>query len=360
MKGTQASQLPIDIYLRMLILSLLIAWCFFIARPFLVIMIWAIIIAVAVYPIHKRLINFLGGRRLLAIGIFILIVLSLFVMPSIPIAKSILSHNKEIRSFLQDPEAQLPRPNPEVADWPVVGKQVYEKWVDATVNIESFLQEHTEQVSGIVGWLLKGIGTVLADIFISFVSMLIAAFFLYHSEVFYQGTIRFAKRLLGETGEEYVKISRDTIKSIVQGVILIAIIQAGLAYLGMAIFGLRLAGLFAIIVMILAVIQMPMMLITIPLAIYGFTVAETSSAIVFAVYIMILGLLDNILKPIFLGRGLTVPMILILIGSLGGLMLHGLLGLFVGAVVMAIGFQTYRLWLDMDGLGDKSPESTKS
>ena len=355
MSTKQPSQLPMDVFLRLLILSLLLAWCFFIARPFLVILIWAVIIAVAIYPIHKRLIKLLGGRRFLAIAVFVLLVLAVFILPSISISKTIMEHTTDIKSFLADPEAELPKPTTNISEWPVIGKQLYEMWADASTNMETFIQTHSEQVTGIVGWLLKGLGTMLKDVFISFISMLLAAFFLYNAEAFHLGTVRFAKRLLGDTGEEYVKISRDTIKSVVQGVILIALLQAVLAYLGLVVMGIETAAIWSVLILILAVIQMPVILVTVPLAIYGFTVAETTSAIIFAIYVLALGLLDNILKPIFLGRGVSVPMIIIFIGSLGGLVLHGLLGLFVGAVVMAIGYQTYKLWLDMDGQGELAP-----
>ncbi len=355
MKKITASQLPIDVFLRILLLSLLIAWCFLLARPFLVIIVWAVIISVALYPIHNRLVKLFKGKRGLAISVFLLFVLALFTIPSIRIAKALVQHSDEIATFINDPQSDIPPPNESVKEWPVIGEELYGYWTEANNGIDDFIKNHSDKLSDIMGWLLKGIGGVLTDVFISLVSLFIAAFFLYQSENMYHGVLRFTHRLMGDSGKEYVHTARDTIKSVVQGILLIALIQAILASVGFAMMGIPIAALLAVIILILAVIQLPVILVTLPAAIYVFSIADTTPAIIFAVYMIIIGLIDNALKPIFLGRGLAVPMIVILVGALGGLVLHGILGLFVGAVVLSIGYQTYNLWLGMDD--DYDPES---
>jgi predicted PurR-regulated permease PerM len=134
----------------------------------------------------------------------------------------------------------------------------------------------------------------------------------------------------------------------VQGILLVAFIQAILIYVGLAVMGVEGAVIFAFLVLIIAIVQLPLTIITVPLAIYSFSVADTTPAIIFSVYMILVGLLDNFLKPILMGRGVSVPMIVVFVGSLGGMMLHGIIGLFVGAVVMAIGYQIYSLWLKRD------------
>jgi predicted PurR-regulated permease PerM len=360
MKPENASRLPIDIFLRILLISLLIAWCFMLARPFLVIIVWAVIISVAIYPTYAWLVKKLWGKRGLAVGVFVLVILGMFAIPSIRIARTLVDHSNEISAFIENPNSDIPLPNESVKEWPLIGEQVYNLWAEANKGLEGLVKNYSDELTKILSWLLKGIGGVLADVFVSLVSILIAGFFLFQSETMYKGALRFTKRLIGEKGKEYVHTARDTIKSVVQGILLIALIQALMSYAGFALIGLPAASLLAVLVLILAVIQLPVIIITLPAAIYVFSIADTVPAVIFAIYMIIVGTIDNALKPIFLGRGLTVPMIIILVGSIGGLVLHGILGLFVGAVVLAIGYQTYMLWLDVDEAPSVEVETEKA
>lgn len=346
MSAIPASQKPIDVFLRLLLVTLLIVWCLLIARPFLVIIVWAIIIAVAIYPIYKVLLKLYRGRKGLAVSTFLIVLLALIIAPSIKLARTVVSHTDYISTFIKDPEAQFPEPNEDIRQWPVVGEQVFGYWSSAYDDLEEFIKQHSEEVSQIVGWLVKGLGTILSDVFISVISLVVAGFLLYTSEGLFKGVLKFANRLIGVRGDHFVTVARDTIRSVVQGILLVAIIQSVMAYVGFAIIGIKGAAIFAILVLILAVIQLPVILVTLPLAIYVFSFASTTAAVIFAIYMVVLGTVDNILKPIFLARGVDIPMIIIIVGSLGGLVLHGILGLFVGAVVMAIGYQTYLLWIE--------------
>lgn len=348
MADNSSAQKPMDVYLRILILSLLLVWCLLIARPFLVIIVWAIIIAVAIYPIYKLLLKLFRGRRGLAVASFIVVILTMVVLPSLKVAGTIVRHTEQISAFINNPKAQIPRPNQSVESWPVVGDKVYAYWTGAYDNFENFVAEHSEEVTKVAGWFVKGLGTVVADIIVSLFSLVMAGFLLYNSNYFFNGTMRFAERLIGDKGDKYVIVARDTIKSVVQGILLVALIQALLAYAGFAIMGIKGAALFALLIMILAIVQLPVVIITIPMAIYGFTIAGGTAATIFAVYMLVIGLVDNVLRPFFLGRGVDIPMIILLVGSLGGMMLHGILGLFLGAVVLAIGYQTYMLWIDFN------------
>ena len=344
---------PIDIYLRILLASLLILWCFLIARPFLVIIIWAVIISVAFYPIYARVLKWFKGKRGLTVSFFIILIFLLIALPIIRVTQSLVQSGREIETLLETNEVQIPPPNDEVQEWPVIGESIYTMWSDAAANIQSFVQNHSEQITKFGGWLIKGVAGVFGDVALSIISLLVAGFFLYNADISLEGSNRFAKRLIGTDGELYVTTARDTIRSVVQGILLVALIQSIMAYAGFFFMGIAAPALWALLVLMLAIIQLPVILVTLPMVIYAFSIADTTSAIIFAVYMIIVGVIDNVLKPIFLGRGLQVPMLIILIGSLGGMVLHGIVGLFVGAVVLAIGYQTYNLWLNMED--DKIP-----
>ncbi len=349
---------PMDVFLRILIVSLLIFWCFLIARPFLVIIIWAVIISVAFYPIYGKVLKGFKGKRGLTVSFFILVVFLVLALPIIKATQSLVDTGREIQSLLETNEVTIPPPNDGVKEWPVIGDPIYGIWSEAAINLESFVQNHSDQITKFGGWLIKGVAEVFGDVALSLISLLVAGFFLYTADSSYSGSLRFAKRLIGTDGELYVTTARDTIRSVVQGILLIALIQSVLAYAGFYFMDIPAPALWALLVLMLAIIQLPVILVTIPMIIYAFSVADTTPAVIFAIYMMVVGLIDNVLKPLFLGRGLKVPMLIILIGSLGGMILHGIIGLFVGAVVLAIGYQTYILWLDMEKDESGSPAQT--
>jgi predicted PurR-regulated permease PerM len=166
-----------------------------------------------------------------------------------------------------------------------------------------------------------------------------------HGESANKASIAFFGRMVGHSGKEYSDSSRDTIRSVVKGVVLVAVIQSVLAWIGFAVVGLPAAGVWAIVVLLLAIIQLPPTIVILPIIIYVFSYASTGMAIGFAVYGILVSISDSFMKPIFLGRGLKTPMLVILIGALGGMMLHGIVGLFIGAVVLALGYSLYLSWL---------------
>ncbi len=154
----------------------------------------------------------------------------------------------------------------------------------------------------------------------------------------------FGKRLAGERGVELVRVSAATIRSVAVGVVGVALIQAFLATLGFLAAGVPAAGVWGLLVLLLAIAQLPALIVMLPMIIYVFTTTDTTGAIIFAIWAILVGLSDNILKPLLLGRGVEVPMLVILIGSLGGMVTLGILGLFIGAVVLALGHQIYVAW----------------
>jgi predicted PurR-regulated permease PerM len=149
----------------------------------------------------------------------------------------------------------------------------------------------------------------------------------------------------GDQGQDILTISRDTIRSVVKGILLVALIQTILALVGLKIAGIPAAGVFAFLVLVFAIVQIPVFLVLLPPVIISFSTLDTTAAVVFSVYMIAISLSDNILKPIFLGKGLQTPIIIILIGSIGGMLLHGIIGLFVGAVVLAVAHRLYTYWV---------------
>lgn len=337
---------PLDFFFRIILASIIIFWCFYIARPFLVLMIWSGIIAVALYPLFVWFKAKLKGRKILTASIMIVLVLALFVLPSIQIGHSLTKTAKEIKHELDSKELYFQEPPQKITEWPIVGDKIYSVWEDAANNLPGFIENYREPITSAGTWILKSLLGIMTDLVVSVFAIIIAGVLMVYGDSIYSFTEKFSKRLIGDRGHEYIITARDTIVSVVKGIILIGLIQATLAFAGFAIAGLPAAGLWAILILIAAIVQLPVLIITVPIIIYGFSFLNTTPAIIFGIYTFSIGLIDNILKPILLGRGLSTPMLVILIGALGGLAAHGIIGLFVGPVILSIGYRSLMLWIE--------------
>ncbi|MDX5325092.1 MAG: AI-2E family transporter [Bacteroidota bacterium] len=336
---------PIDTFLRITLIAILLVWCFLIARPFLVIIMWALIISVALQPLFDRISKRLKGKKLLASVLLVGVILMGIILPVAIVSTSITRSAKAVIQDAKEGSLAITPPSEKVKEWPVVGKRVFDTWSELSTNLDTYLQDHLPDARGLILKIFGFIGDMLMALGITVMSLLIAGYMMTRADSARITSDRISKLIIGEKGPEFIDIARDTIRSVVKGILLVSLIQAILAYAGFAIAGIPAAGLWAAGVLLLAIIQIPPTLIMIPPIIYMFSNASTTGAIVFMIYSLVVGGADNFLKPALLGRGLKVPSLVILIGALGGMLLHGIIGLFVGAVVLAVGFQLYSEWL---------------
>jgi predicted PurR-regulated permease PerM len=229
-----------------------------------------------------------------------------------------------------------------VADWPIIGQPLYDTWHLATVNLEAFLTKIAPQLQALAPKLFSAVAGLVTTVLLSIVSIIIAGVLLVNAESAEKTAHRMFKVLMGEQGKDFTQLAGATIRSVVQGVLGVAIIQALISGLGMLIFDIPAAGLWTIIVLFLAVIQLPPILVLGPIAAYAFTIMDTTPAVIFLIFSIIVSGSDALLKPLFLGRGVDVPMLVILLGAIGGMMLGGIIGLFVGAVALALAYKVYQ------------------
>jgi predicted PurR-regulated permease PerM len=200
----------------------------------------------------------------------------------------------------------------------------------------------------VASWLLSVVtGTGLA-ILQFFVAVLIAGVLLAYSTPGYQLAHNIGRRLAGDRGAELADLAEATVRSVARGVLGVALIQSSLAGLGFFIAGIPAAGFWAFLCLILGVIQIGVLPIMIPVVIYVFSITDTMTAVLFLIWSIFVSVIDNILKPLFLGRGLEVPMVVIFMGAIGGMLLSGIIGLFIGAVVLTLGYKLFLAWLDVD------------
>ena len=153
---------------------------------------------------------------------------------------------------------------------------------------------------------------------------------------------------MGEKGEEFARVSEQTIRNVATGVIGVALIQSVLIGTAMIITEVPLAGLWVVVTLIIAIAQIPLILVTLPLIIWLFAVKQPVPAILWSVYLIFAGLIDNFLKPVLMGKGADVPMLVIFLGAIGGFFAFGFLGLFLGAIILSLGYKLYLTWLDSE------------
>ena len=260
---------------------------------------------------------------------------------------------------LETGEVHVPPPNESVRDWPLVGERLYDNWSEAASNLGSYVSEHSETFKTIISGILSTAAGIGIGALQFVISTLIAAAFLANAETIVGGLRILFNRVVGESGDDFLKLSSATVTSVTVGVLGISAIQSFLAGIGMMAVGVPAAGILALVVLILCIAQLPPWLVMFPVIAYVFSVESTTVASIFAVWGIVVSFLDMVLKPMFLGRGVEAPMLVILLGAIGGMLMSGILGLFVGAVVLALGYKLFEAWLVMNDDGDADP-STES
>ncbi len=336
----------IDIAIRIGAIALLIALCFTILRPFISPVMWGIILAIALYPACRKLSGVLGGRAKLASAIITAVMLLCIILPSIQMVGSLVGGTKYINERIQRGEIKVPPPPDKIDKWPLIGKSLNREWHEASENLRATLARFQPQLRAMSLWLLKSaMGTAIGLVQFA-LSIIIAGIFMAHAKGSGDMVRDLFVRLAGERGADFADISKKTVRNVVKGILGVAIIQAMLAGTGFFVAGVPAAGLWAFLCLFLAIIQIGIFPIVIPVIIYMFYSADTLTAGLLTGWLILVSLLDNFLKPILLGRGAPVPMLVIFLGAIGGFFSMGFMGLFVGAVLLSIGFTLLQVWLD--------------
>lgn len=339
----------IEFLIRIGLLMLLVAASLMILAPFMIILIWGVVIAVAQFPLFKKSVNALGNKKTLTAIMFTIVGLIVIIIPSLMLAESSASGYQNLLSTFEEGSLTIPPPTENVKEWPLIGESLYSIWAQASNNLLELLSkyngQHSEQIKDFIGWLLKTLTNIGLTFLQFIVSIIIAGVLLAKADMGVENAKEFAKRLVGDNAEDLINLIVGTIRSVVQGILGIALIQAFASAILLIIFNIPLLGLWTLFVLILATVQLPPLLILGPISIYVFSVQDTVSATIFTILAILIGSIDNILKPLFLGRGVNIPMLVILLGAIGGMLAFGILGLFVGAVVLAVSYKLMMAWL---------------
>ena len=344
MSSTDSTK-AVNLYIRLLLLSLLIFWCISLILPFLSIVVWAIILALALSPAYHSLLPKFKNKKGLTAAFLVLIGIALIVVPSWLFLDSIVDALREMKDRFQANTLTLPPPPAKVGDWPLVGKQVFSTWESASQNLQSFIIQNKQALANLGRSLANSLFGIGGSVVQLILSTIIAGLLLVTPGT-KGATEKIFVKLIGQRGVNFADLAQRTVSNVVKGVLGVAFIQAFLLGIGFLLAGVPYAGVWTLIVFILAILQIPATLVVIPVIIYLFSSLATLPAILWSVYLFIGGASDNFLKPVLLGKGAPVPMVVIFLGVVGGFITMGFIGLFIGAIVLSMGYLLFIAWLE--------------
>jgi predicted PurR-regulated permease PerM len=335
----------VHLAIRLGLLAGLVYWSYLLVQPFIPILLWGAILTVALYPVHQHLARWLGGRPILSSIIVTLLSLAVVIGPASWLGFGLVEALRWISEQFGEGRIAVPAPSQSVKSWPLVGEWVFDAWDLASNNLADALKKFAPYAKPWLVWVLGVARSAGGEILKIVAAIILAGFLFIPGPRMVTGVRAFLAHVVPERSEEFVMLAGETIRSVSRGVIGIAMLQSLLAGLGFMIAEVPGAGLLTFIVLLLGIAQVGSAILLIPLIIWFWVTRDVTAATLFTLYIVPVGLLDNILKPIVMGRGSHTPIAVIVIGVIGGTLAHGILGLFIGPVVLAVGWTLLAAWM---------------
>ena len=341
----------LDVLIQAGLIVVLVSFCYKIFAPFTTLMLWALILAVTLYPMQQRLARKMNDKQGLASTVLVLLGVLLIFVPVALLANSMADSVTDLIHGMKDNTLVIPPPSEKVATWPIIGKKVHALWAMAATDLPTLIQSLQPKIGDLAKASLGFVASIGGGMLQFLFSFIIAGVIMAFGAGGHESARAINSRIFGsDRGEEFTVLSTKTIRAVAQGVIGVAFIQSILLGLCLMLADIPFAGVLAAVSLVLGIAQIPAVIIVIPALAYiwiggGY---ETVPAIIYSVLLAISGLADNILKPLMLGRGVDAPMPVILLGALGGMVSGGILGMFVGATLLALGYQIFMSWVAMN------------
>ena len=337
--------------LGVLVLALLVAGSLWILKPFLGAIIWAVMVVVATWPAMLSLQARLGGRRWLAIAIMTTVMLLVLIVPLTLAVASIVDHAGDVPRWVKTAsEIDVPPPPHWVSDIPLGGRWLARQWEQlASVSHEELAALAAPYARGAVEWFVGQVGGIGLLVLNFLLTVVIAAALYGGGESAATGARRFAQRLAGDRGDQAVVLAAQAIRAVALGIVVTAFLQAVAAGIGFAVCGVPYATVLTALVFMLCMVQLGPFPVMLPAVIWLYWTDHPGSATVLLVWTVVVGVVDNVLRPILIRRGADLPLPLIIAGAIGGVIGFGVVGLFVGPVVLAVTYRLLEWWIaDVD------------
>ena len=332
--------------LAVLLIVALIVASFWVLRPFLLSVIWAMMIVVATWPLMLKLQTWLR-RRALAVAVMSGAMLLVFFVPLLLAIQTVADNTDTIAGWMHTlATSPIPAPPEWVQNIPLVGAKIADTWAAiADAGKGELAARIVPYATGTAKWLAAAAGSV-GLLGIQFLLTVVISVILFtQGEAFREFLLRFGHRLAADNGERVVVLAGQAIRAVALGVVVTALVQTVLAGLGLAVAGIPFAGLLTAVILLSCIAQIGPVVVLIPAVIWLFWSEQTAWGTALLVWTVIVGALDNILRPLLIRRGADLPLLLIFGGVIGGLFAFGIIGLFVGPVVLAVAYTLLTQWL---------------
>ena len=331
--------------LQLIALGLLLIWCFFIMSPFITPLVWAAVLATAFYPLHKALSKKLKNRTGLSGGIIAGSMLLLIIGPGIWLLLATVDEFKVLVEEYKNHDLYIPPPNESVADWPLIGEKIYSLWKEASVNLSDTMLNHQEDLKPFLFKFFELLKSSAMGLLLFSLSIAISGVILAYAKEG-SGLLKSVfTKLAGKAGEGLAETAELTVRNVVKGILGVAVIQTIFVGIGLVVAGIPFAGVWILVCLILSIVQVGIFPVSIGSIIYIWESADSTTATLFTIWMILAGVLDNFLKPILMGKGAPVPMAIVFMGAIGGFIYSGFIGLFTGAIILTLGYKLSVGWL---------------
>ena len=358
----QTSSPLLDVLIRASLIGVLAVLCYQVFSPFLTLMVWSIILAVTLYPLHQWLAHKVGAKQWLGSIILVIVGLLLIITPMALLMNSFADSVRHFIGAVQQNTLAIPAPREGVEEWPLVGKQIHDVWSKAHTDLPGFVRSMQPKIGELAQKAVAMVASIGSGLLLFLVSFIVASILMAYGESGARGSRAIFVRVAGAArGEALTKLSTATIRAVALGVIGVAFIQATLIGLALLLAGVPAPGVLSAIALVLGIAQLPALIVTVPAIIYIWSSGDygTVAAITHTIILLVTGMADNVLKPLMLGRGVDAPMPVILLGALGGMASGGILGMFVGATLLALGYQIFMGWIATSPNSDPAVSQNK-
>ncbi len=332
--------------LQILWIGILIAATFWIMRPFLLSLIWAVMIVVATWPFMLKVEGWLWGRRGLAVAVMTITMLILFIVPFSLALVAIIENADNITDWVKSFQTQALPPLPHwLSGLPIIGPKLAVSWESLRSGPEGISAHLTPYAGSLLKWFLSQAGSIGVIALQLLLTVIIAAIFYATGETASTGVIRFAQRLGGQRGEDAAVLAAKTVRGVALGVVGTALIQSLLGGIGLVITRVPAAAILTAVMFILCIAQLGPGLVLVPSVIWLYWSGQTTWGTVLLVMSIFVGTFDNFLRPILIRKGADLPLLLIFAGVIGGLTAFGIIGLFIGPVVLSVTYRLVEAWV---------------
>ena len=345
-----------QIVFTLMLITLLIVACFWVVQPFILGFAWASMVVIATWPLMIKLQGLLWGRRSLAVVAMTLILILLFIIPIALLVNSLIDNSAPVIQWATSGQMQIPR-----LEWlkeiPMIGDKLFSSYHKLVAGVGGALMTQIQPYIGrTTGFFVAQAGH-FGRLMIHLGLMLLFSVLLYwRGEQVGNGIRHFAFRLASRRGDAAVLLAGQAIRAVALGVVVTALVQGVLGGIGLAISGIPYATLLTVLMILFCLVQLGPLLVLVPAIVWLYWSGDTTWGTVLLVWSCVVGTLDNVLRPVLIRMGADLPMILILSGVIGGLFAFGMIGLFIGPVVLAVSYRLVSVWMHEAPAPDEDPQ----